>query len=823
MKSPGDYRLTPRARLIGLTSHRNDPGLIVRIDQPTDGSSWFGSTIPLRGWISATTSERIELRESSLRFYVERITDRASLLYNGLSFIGTEVAAEPGETPWFTRAIAFSDSLIPLPEMEVGEGRARVEFEAELDLSAWSGASTLVRVIGKYQHGSAVTLSNQIVVSLGDEQRRSRAYGGFAVPAGDTALRVERVQFEVWAAKAGDPPESAELISAEQRIPMLKATAPEQDKVDALPDCGVEGHARFVAAIATGTLGAAGADFQPIPLQALVRFRSGAELSIAGPTVRLAMVKGASDGEGEIQLLRTLPTGNIELRGVLTMPGIGPVRAFLEARSWRIELHPGESVPWIHWESQSLLETTEPLLCDSFSSFHAVFSPDALGPTPGAVRLVFEREEMRVIAGPPNQLARISGLMARAAPKQKIATMLCKVGHRRSFAAPSVAERGEGRVLIASPNLSAVEGAPKVLCDVVTSLHAQTKRGMLVVAAADGTLRERYEAAGIPVTIMSEFSGDGLDWERYHRGLAAVAALEGERRFTAVLANVIDSYWAVDFARRRQLPSAWIVHESVEPSASFAGVDSRLRLLFLEALRVVKLPLFVAERTATLFRPHLSSDAVVIANGVDGEALAAASAAVDRAAVRSELGIAPEAKVVSIVGTTTRRKGQDIFLREMAELRRRHDGAPLRFVIVGAREVPFLRELRVLASELGLEESVVFVPEQPAAERFFAISDVMVIASREESAPLVSLEAFAHGVPLVSSRVFGLADQIRDGDNALAFELDEFGSLARQVERLLGDDALRSQLVANARADLQSRFSRERAMTQYVDVLRALC
>ena len=811
-----------RSRLNCLSSHADDHGLIVRIDEPTDGSSRFGCTVPLRGWIAATATERLELTETSLRFYVERIADRASLLYNGLSFIGTEVSAARGDAPRFSRAIVFSETEYPLPAAEVGEGRARIEFEGELDLSVWSESASLVRVIAKYQRGDAVTLSNQVVVSLGDKEAPLRSYGGFVVPAGDSALRVERVQFEVWAAKAGDPPERAELICGARRFPMFKALAPEPQKVDALPDIGIDGHARFVAALATRELVHAEADseFQLLPLQAVIGFRSGAELSIVGPTVRLAPLTGSNEGEADIQLLRTLPTGNVEICGVLTMPGIGPVRAFLEARSWRIELHPGGSVPCISWKSQPLLETTEPLLSDNSSSFRAIFSTDALGPTPGAVRLVFEREEVRVIAGPPTQLARISGLMARAAPKQTIATMLCRVGHRRSFSHAAREVKGKGRVLVASPNLSAVEGAPKVLCDIVIALQDQFDP--LVIAAVDGALRERYESAGVPVSIVRECSGEAMSWERYHCALAAVATLESERAFTAVLANVIDSYWAVDFARRRKIPSAWIIHESVEPAASFVGVDPRLRLLFLEALRTAKLPLFVAERTAALFRQYLTADAVVIENGIDGEELAAASAVVDRCVVREKLGIAPEAKVVSIVGTTTRRKGQDIFLREMAELRKHYHRSPLRFLIVGAREVPFLKELRALAHELGLDEAVVFVPEQPQVERFFAVSDVMVVASREESAPLVSLEAFAHGVPLVSSRVFGLADQIRDGENALAFELDEVGSLARQVERLLDDEALRGRITATARADLQSRFSRERSLEQYRQALRPL-
>ncbi len=803
---------------------KTDNGLLIRIDEPVDGSTRFRQTLPIRGWIAASRSERDELASgaATIELYIERIINRDSLLYNGVSFIGVSLTTKSSSLPFLLAPLSIAEPSITLPAVEVGEGRQRVEFRGEINLSGWGSTdqARMFRLLANYKRDGAATLSNQIVVSVAPTETWDAPFAGFAAPGSDCALKVERALFEVWAAKRNDPPESAELVSGERRFPMLRSEAPEAAKVEALPDVGASNHARFVVSVSSRELLANEGSFQLVPLHAEVKYRSGLVAPVVAPTVRLS-APSERDGQAEIELLRVVPSGNIEIGGVLTMPGVGAVRTFLEARSWRIELHSADTVPRIHWQTQRIEETTEPYLSDRHSRFLAVFSPDALGPTPGAVRIVFERGDSRVVAGPPAQLMRISKLMAAPVPKQALSTLLCRVGQRRSFSQP---RRGSatGTTLVASPNLSAVEGAPKVLCEVVSTLRKERALEFTVVAGRDGALRRRYEALGIQVKVFDQLSGERNSWELYHETLEQVAALSGERPFRGVLANVIDSFWAIDFARRQTLPTAWIVHESIPPESAFPGVDSRLRLLFLEALRVVNLPLFVSARTAELFEARLQSRPVVIPNGVDSAQLSEMSGSVDKQSVRDELGIPRDAKVISIIGTTTRRKGQDLFLREMAVLKAQHAAERLHFLIVGAREVPFLQELKDAVRELGLEREVLFIPEQAGVERYFAISDVVVIASREESAPLVSLEAFAHGVPLVSSRVFGLAEQIEDESNALAFELEREGHLAAQVARLLTDSGLRSRLISQARLDVETRFSQGHSMARYTEELGKL-
>ena len=123
---------------------------------------------------------------------------------------------------------------------------------------------------------------------------------------------------------------------------------------------------------------------------------------------------------------------------------------------------------------------------------------------------------------------------------------------------------------------------------------------------------------------------------------------------------------------------------------------------------------------------------------------------------------------------------------------------------------------------MGISDSVHFIPETPEIANYVNASDVLVVASREESAPLVSLEAFAAGIPLVSTRVFGLAEQVRDGVNALAFSIEEEGSMAACLQRLYQEPGLATELSSRAREILKAEFSLEAFLREHLREIEVL-
>lgn len=96
----------------------------------------------------------------------------------------------------------------------------------------------------------------------------------------------------------------------------------------------------------------------------------------------------------------------------------------------------------------------------------------------------------------------------------------------------------------------------------------------------------------------------------------------------------------------------------------------------------------------------------------------------------------------------------------------------------------------------------------------YNLADVLVVPSvseggTTEGAPMVVLEAFASGVPVVASRIGGLPEMITDGETGFLVPEGSPRDLAEALERLLGDPALRLELGRRARAVAETTFGAE--------------
>ncbi len=155
---------------------------------------------------------------------------------------------------------------------------------------------------------------------------------------------------------------------------------------------------------------------------------------------------------------------------------------------------------------------------------------------------------------------------------------------------------------------------------------------------------------------------------------------------------------------------------------------------------------------------------------------------------------------VFALGRHVPQKGFDTLLEAMARL-----GAPgpepagprpRRLLLAG--DGPERPALEARARALGLADRVRFlgVTDRPTTAALFAGADLFVLPSRHEPFGIVSLEAMAAGTPVVATRVGGVAEIVADGTTGLLVAPEDPIALARAIERVGGDGALRHRLVA---------------------------
>lgn len=148
-----------------------------------------------------------------------------------------------------------------------------------------------------------------------------------------------------------------------------------------------------------------------------------------------------------------------------------------------------------------------------------------------------------------------------------------------------------------------------------------------------------------------------------------------------------------------------------------------------------------------------------------------------------------------------RKNAIDVIIRTLPLL-----DARVKFLILGIG--PDEEMLRELARSLGVADRVQFLGQILHSEmpKYLKISDIFIRPSRSEGLGNSFLEAMAAGLPVIATPVGGIPDFLFDPDanpdhepTGLFASVDDPASIARQVNRLLNDNALRMRLFTNGR------------------------
>jgi glycosyltransferase involved in cell wall biosynthesis len=203
----------------------------------------------------------------------------------------------------------------------------------------------------------------------------------------------------------------------------------------------------------------------------------------------------------------------------------------------------------------------------------------------------------------------------------------------------------------------------------------------------------------------------------------------------------------------------------------------------------------------------------VLYNGVLSEAYARVAADAGER-VREELGLAPDARVIGIVGRVEPGKGIRPLLQAMPAVVASCPDAAL--LVVG--DGPTREESERLAGDLGIAAAVRFTGHRSDVPELLAAMDVMAAPSTaEQGLGYAVLEAMCAGVPVVASRSGGPAECIVHGQSGLLVPMSDVPALAEALVSVLTDARLRDELGEGAR-----RRSALFSVARHVDDLQAM-
>ncbi|HSK15809.1 MAG TPA: glycosyltransferase family 4 protein [Gaiellaceae bacterium] len=287
------------------------------------------------------------------------------------------------------------------------------------------------------------------------------------------------------------------------------------------------------------------------------------------------------------------------------------------------------------------------------------------------------------------------------------------------------------------------------------------------------------------------------------------AAFRAARRWRP---DVIHAHWlvpgglvALAVSRLLSIPYVVTVHGADAFALRSAGLQRAKRLIMRNAAVVGLTSAALAEALP----PVASVPQPVIPMGIDVDGFAR--------------GVGTREPVFGhllFVGRLAQKKGVDVLLRALAHV-------PEATLVVGG-DGPDAPALRALGEQLGVADRVRFAGRlsrtrlHEELRRAYAV----VIPSRvaadgdQDTTPLIMSESMSAGVPVIASRLGGLAERLEPGVTGLLAEPDSAASLAEVLREALADPAKLEGYAERARGRIRgSALDLETTVARYTAIL----
>jgi glycosyltransferase involved in cell wall biosynthesis len=160
----------------------------------------------------------------------------------------------------------------------------------------------------------------------------------------------------------------------------------------------------------------------------------------------------------------------------------------------------------------------------------------------------------------------------------------------------------------------------------------------------------------------------------------------------------------------------------------------------------------------------------------------------------AELNIPADSLVIGYVGWLIPIKGVTYLVKAMAEVAEKYPKSLLVLVGKGDDKGEEEIKLREQVQSLGLTDKVLFLGWRPDVAEITGCFDIFVLPSLNEGMGRVLVEAMAAGLPIVASRVGGIPDLIKNGENGLLVPPAEASAFGKAISDLLSDKEKRNRM-----------------------------
>jgi len=365
----------------------------------------------------------------------------------------------------------------------------------------------------------------------------------------------------------------------------------------------------------------------------------------------------------------------------------------------------------------------------------------------------------------------------------------------------------------------ATGGAQKILLDQADWFHA---RGYPVSTAflydRDGLHLAWRDAHPFPIHNLEAFESNAGIFRRsflIFRGLLRLWKLLRQNRFDVIETFTLDSNL---FA----LPLAWLagVPVRIATNHGWAQTDSPLKRMLHTLLLNSRIADVLIVVTGMGRRQSIREGArpelvVSIPNGIQLPPVMEKSGGLFPGILKIPSGQA----VLLSAGRLVPEKAYEVLIEAIRILLQEYPDVAVAIAGSGVLQ----DQLQSLIGQLHLSEKIHLLGNRQDVPDLMANADIFVMSSRSEGMPVALLEAMSFGLPVVATRVGGVAEVVEDRAQGILVPPEDPAELAKAILELLRNPGLRSSMGKSARRRIEEKYTIEIMCRHYEKTMTDLC
>lgn len=179
----------------------------------------------------------------------------------------------------------------------------------------------------------------------------------------------------------------------------------------------------------------------------------------------------------------------------------------------------------------------------------------------------------------------------------------------------------------------------------------------------------------------------------------------------------------------------------------------------------------------------------------------------------------PKQNIILYAGTVNARKGYADMIKAFAKIAFQYP--EWKVVFAGNGEID---KGKILAKDLDIESQTQFLGwiNGKEKDKAFKEASIFCLPSYAEGFPMAVLDAWAYGLPVITTPVGGIPDIAKDGENLLLFQPGNYDQLAVQMERLIKDSVLKEKIQKQSLILATTKFNINTINKEIEDLYKSL-